>query len=97
MLQRMVSLAVFLSLAAGTLPSRENGQHLLNQDEVYRLIKKDKNHSEVIEKTLHDQGVDFDLNMSTDREMKPGPESGHRWWCQLGNGWYLLPFEVPGR
>ncbi len=70
MLQRMVSLAVFLGLAVGALPAQENGQHFLNQDEVYRLIKKDNKHPEVIEKTLHDQGVDFDLNPEIEKRMR---------------------------
>lgn len=70
MRQRLVRLAVLLILAAGILPGQEPGQHLLNQDEVYRLIKQNKEHPDVLEKTLHDQGVDFDLDHDIDKKMR---------------------------
>jgi tetratricopeptide (TPR) repeat protein len=70
MLQRLVSLTVFLTLTAGILPGQETGQHPLNQDEVYRLVKQDKQQPDILEKTLHDQGVDFDLNRDIEKRMR---------------------------
>src|SRR5215472_7947876 len=70
MWQRLVSLLVSFVLAVGILPGQEAGQHLLNQDEVYRLVKQQKQHADVIEKTLHDQGVDFDLNQDIEKKMR---------------------------
>jgi tetratricopeptide (TPR) repeat protein len=70
MWQRLVSLTVFLTLAAWILPGQDAGQHLLNQDEVYRLIKQDKQQPDLLEKTLHDQGVDFDLNPDIEKKMR---------------------------
>lgn len=70
MWRRLANLTVFLVLAAAILPGQETGQHLLNQDEVYGLIKQDKGHLDVLEKTLHDQGVDFDLNNDIEKKMR---------------------------
>jgi len=71
MWQRLVSLTVFIALtAAATLPAQEAAPHLLSQDEVYQLIKKEKGHPDVIEKTLHDQGLDFDLDHDIEKQMR---------------------------
>ncbi|HEY6290630.1 MAG TPA: tetratricopeptide repeat protein [Terriglobia bacterium] len=70
MRQRLVSLTVFLTLAVGILPCQETGHSLLNQDDVYRLIKQQKEHPDLLEKTLHDQGVDFDLNQDIEKRMR---------------------------
>jgi tetratricopeptide (TPR) repeat protein len=67
---QLMSLAVFLILAAGSLPAQEGGQHLMNQDEVGKLVKKDKGHPEIIEKTLKDDGVDFDINPDIEKRMR---------------------------
>ena len=70
MWQRLVGLTVFLILPAGILPAQETGSHLLNQDDVSRLIKQDKEHPDLLEKTLHEQGVDFDLNPEIEKKMR---------------------------
>jgi len=70
MWQRLVSLTVFLMLAAWILPGQETGQHPLNQDEVYRLIKQDKQQPDLLEKALHEQGVDFDLDPEIEKKMR---------------------------
>jgi tetratricopeptide (TPR) repeat protein len=70
MWQRLASLAVFITLTTGVLPGQESAQHLLNQDEVYRLVKQEKGHPDVLEKTLHDQGVDFDLNSDIEKKLR---------------------------
>jgi len=67
---RLVSLTAFLTLAAGILPAQETGRHPLNQDEVYRLVKEEKNQTDLLEKTLHEQGVDFDLNPEIEKKMR---------------------------
>jgi tetratricopeptide (TPR) repeat protein len=67
---KLVSLTASLVLAAGILPAQETGRHLLNQDDVFRLIKQDKEHRDLLEKTLHEQGVDFDLNPEIERKMR---------------------------
>ncbi len=69
MWKRLPSYALLLILAAGIVPAQEAGQHLLTQDEVYHLIKKEQAHPDVIEKTLHAQGVDFDLNPKIEQRM----------------------------
>ena len=69
MWQRLASLTIFFALAAVILPCQETGPHLLNQDDVYRLVKKEKEHPDVIEKILHDDGVDFDLNHDIEKKM----------------------------
>jgi tetratricopeptide (TPR) repeat protein len=70
MWQRLVTLTFFLTLTVGILPGQEAGQHLLNQDEVYRLIKQEKEQPDVLEKTLRNQGVDFDLNRDIEKRMR---------------------------
>jgi len=70
MWQRLVSLTVFLIFSVGILPGQEAGQHPLDQDEVYRLIKQDKQQPDLIEKALHDQGVDFDLDQDIEKKMR---------------------------
>ena len=70
MWQRPMSLALFLTLAVATLPGQEASQHPLSQDEVYRLVKQEKGKPDVLEKTLHDQGVDFDLNAEIEKKMR---------------------------
>jgi len=70
MWQRLVSLSLFLLLAAGILPAQEAGRHLLNQDDVYRLIKQDKEQRDLVVKTLREQGVDFDLNPDIEKKMR---------------------------
>jgi tetratricopeptide (TPR) repeat protein len=70
MRQRLVRLTLFLTLAAGLLAGQETGHNLLNQDEVYRLIKQEKEHPDRLEKTLRDQGVDFDLNGDIEKKMR---------------------------
>jgi tetratricopeptide (TPR) repeat protein len=70
MRQRLVSLTVFLTLAGGILQGQETAHTLLNQEEVYRLIKQEKEHPDRLEKTLHDQGVDFDLNGDIEKKMR---------------------------
>jgi tetratricopeptide (TPR) repeat protein len=70
MRQRLVILIVFLTLAAGILEGQETGRNLLNQDAVYRLIKQEKEHPDRVEKTLHDQGVDFDLDAGIEKRMR---------------------------
>jgi tetratricopeptide (TPR) repeat protein len=62
MWNRLIILSFSLILAAGVIPAQESGKKLLSQDEVYKLIKKEKDHPDVIEKAVHDQGVDFDVN-----------------------------------
>jgi tetratricopeptide (TPR) repeat protein len=70
MLRRLVGLTVLLILGTGVLPAQQSGSHPLNQDEVYRLIKQDKHQTDLIEKTLHEQGVDFDLNPDIEQKMR---------------------------
>ena len=70
MLRRLVSLIAFIGLAAGILPAQQTGSHLLNQDEVYRLIKDGKHQTDVLEKTLRERGVDFDLNPDIEKKMR---------------------------
>jgi len=70
MWRRLVNLTFFFALAVAILPGQEAGQHLLSQDEVYRLVKQEKAHPDVLEKTLHDQGVDFDLNGDIEKKMR---------------------------
>ena len=70
MLRRLVSLTAFIGLAAGILAAQQTGSHLLNQDEVYRLIKDGKHQTDVLEKTLREQGVDFDLNPDIEKKMR---------------------------
>jgi tetratricopeptide (TPR) repeat protein len=70
MWQKLVRLIVFLILAVGILPAQETGRHLLSQDEVLRLIKQEKQQPDLLEKTLHEQGVDFDLNPDIAKRMR---------------------------
>jgi len=70
MWKKLVSLPVFLILAAAILPGQATGQRPLNQDEVYRLVKQDKLQPDLLEKTLHEQGVDFDLNRDIEKRMR---------------------------
>lgn len=70
MWKRLACLTVLLILAAGILTAQEAGQNLLNQDEVYHLIKKEKKHPDVIENSLHAQGVDFDINPQIEQRMR---------------------------
>ena len=70
MWRRLANLIVLLALAVAILPGQEAAQHLLSQDEVYRLIKQDKGKPDVLEKSLHDQGVDFDLNSDIEKKMR---------------------------
>ena len=78
MWQRTITLVVFVALSSAILPGREFGQlsqdnrliHLLSQDVVYQLIKKDKTSPDAVEKALHDQGVDFDLNAEIEKKMR---------------------------
>ena len=70
MWQGLVSLSLFLTMATGVLPAQEAGRHFLNQDEVFRLIKQEKQQPVHLIKTLHDQGVDFDLNPEIEKKMK---------------------------
>lgn len=71
MRQWLVTLTILTTLgAAATLPGQEAPQHLLSQDEVYQLVKQQKAHPDVIEKTLHDQGVDFDLDHDIEKQMR---------------------------
>ena len=44
-------------------------QHL-SEDQVYGLVKLDKQHPDVLEKVLHDDGVDFDLNSEIEKKMR---------------------------
>lgn len=77
--QRLTSLAlavIIVALAIVTLPAQEPGQHLLSQDEVYNLIRKEKRQPDVIEKTLHDQGVDFDLDQDIEKQMRKAGATG---------------------
>jgi tetratricopeptide (TPR) repeat protein len=66
----LVKLTLLFALAVAILPGQEVGQKLLTQDEVYRLIKQEKQHPEALEKTLREQGVDFDLNSEIDKKMR---------------------------
>jgi tetratricopeptide (TPR) repeat protein len=70
MRQRLVSPTFFLTLAAGILQGQQTAHNPLNQDEVYRLIKQEKEYPDRLEKTLHDQGVDFDLNGDIEKKMR---------------------------
>jgi len=70
MWQNLVRLMLFLILSAGVIPAQETGQHRLNQDEVYNLIKQDKHQPDLIEKTLREKGVDFDLNPDIEKKMR---------------------------
>ncbi len=70
MWQRLVSLSLFFILAAGILPAQEAGRHILNQDEVLRLIKQEKQQPDHLIKTLHEQGIDFDLNPEIEKKMR---------------------------
>jgi tetratricopeptide (TPR) repeat protein len=70
MWQRLVSLTVISILSAGILPAQETGRPLLNQDGVYRLIEQEKKQPDLLEKTLREQGVDFDLNPDIEKRMK---------------------------
>jgi tetratricopeptide (TPR) repeat protein len=70
MWRRLVTLAFLFCLAAAVAPGRQAGQHLLSQDEVYLLVKQDKGQPDVLEKTLHEQGVDFDLNPDIEKKMR---------------------------
>jgi tetratricopeptide (TPR) repeat protein len=70
MWQKLVSLTVISILSAGILPAQETGRHLLNQDEVYRLIEQEKQQPDLLEKTLREQGVDFDLNPNIEKRME---------------------------
>lgn len=70
MWRKLVSLTLFVFLAVVMLPGQETAQHPLNQEDVYRLIKENKQQPDIIEKTLHDQGVDFDLNPEIEKKMR---------------------------
>ena len=70
MWQRLVSLNLLLILAAGILPAQEAGRHFLNQDQVLRLIKQEKQQPDHLIKTFHDQGVDFDLTPEIEKKMR---------------------------
>lgn len=70
MSKQLVTFTAFLVLTAGILSAQETSQHLMNVDEVYHLIKKEKKHPDVIEKAVHDQGVDFDLNRDIEARMR---------------------------
>jgi tetratricopeptide (TPR) repeat protein len=65
-----LSLTVFITLAAGVLPCQETATHPLSQEEVYSLVKQEKGQPDAVEKTLHDQGVDFDLNGDIEKKMR---------------------------
>ncbi len=70
MWQRLVSLNLFLILAVGILPAQEAARHFLNQDEVIRLIKQEKQQPDHLIETLHEQGVNFDLNPDIEKKMR---------------------------
>lgn len=70
MWQRIATLIVLLALSSQVLPGQEAGQHLLTADEVYQLVKKEKGQPDLVEKTLHDQGVDFDLDRNLEKRMR---------------------------
>ena len=70
MWKKLVCLTVLLILTAGVIPAQETGHHPLNQDDVFNLIKHDKHQPDLIEKTLHEQGVDFDLNPDIEKKMR---------------------------
>jgi len=70
MWQRLFSLTVFITLAASVLPCQETATHLLSQEEVYSLVKQKKGQPDALEKALHDQGVDFDLNGDIEKKMR---------------------------
>jgi tetratricopeptide (TPR) repeat protein len=70
MWQRLARLAAFFVLAVAILPGQQAAQPPLTQDEVYRLVKQEKGQPDAIEKTLHEQGVDFDLNGEIERKMR---------------------------
>jgi tetratricopeptide (TPR) repeat protein len=74
MWQRLVSLNLFLILTAAILPAQEAGSHFLNQDDVIRLIKQEKQQPDHLIKTLHEQGVDFDLNPEIEKMKKAGAD-----------------------
>ncbi len=63
-------LIFLLILAVTVLPAQETGKQLLNEQEVYQLIKKQKKAPEVIEKTLRARGVDFDLSEDMEKKMR---------------------------
>jgi tetratricopeptide (TPR) repeat protein len=71
MWQKLFSLAVLFALALMLSHAQDSGQQsFLNQDDVYRLLKEQKDHPDVVEKTLHDHGVDFDLNKDIEKRMR---------------------------
>ena len=67
---RLISLNLLLILAAGILPAQDAGRHFLNQDQVLRLIKQEKQQPDHLIKTVHDQGVDFDLTPEIEKKMR---------------------------
>jgi len=68
--QRLSFVAIFLALGVAILPAQETGGRLMTQDEVYNLIKREKQEPDRLEKTLHERGVDFDLNPEIEKRMK---------------------------
>lgn len=70
MRHRLVCLTLLLALGVSSLPAQKAGSHLLTQDEVYNLVKQEKREPDRLEKTIHEQGVDFDLNPDIERRMR---------------------------
>jgi len=70
MWRRLVCLTVLSILAEGVIPAQQTGRHRLNQDEVVNLIKHDKHQPDLIEKTLREEGVDFDLNPEVEKKIR---------------------------
>lgn len=70
MLKKLFLLIAFLGFIAGSLPAQQAGKPLLTQDEVLRLVKKNKKNPEVILKTLQEQGADFDLDPNIEKKMR---------------------------
>ena len=63
-------LIVLFFVATLTLQAQDTGKTLLNEKDVIQLIKKNKKDPDTVIKTLHDQGVEFDLDRDIEKKMR---------------------------
>jgi len=70
MLKSLFLVIVAFAFIAAALPAQQTEKLLLTQDEVLRLVKKNKNNPATIIRTLQEQGVDFDLDPKIEKRMR---------------------------
>ena len=67
---RIAIIIVLLCMAASPLMAQEAAKNLLTQQDVIQVIKKNKKDPDTVIKTLHDQGVEFDLDRDIEKKMR---------------------------